>query len=71
MKNCTNCKLAKDQGKDFACRFSIDKWFAKAPYPGISLTINLTRKPIRKDRMPATDCPAWKSKRGVSPEARS
>lgn len=62
--NCKTCHYAKDQGKDFACRFNIDKVFETMPYYPV-FVIKATRNSIIKDKVPNKDCPAWREKKGT------
>jgi hypothetical protein len=64
VKNCLTCDLAQDQGSAIVCGFKPEKLVTQFPmYPVFLVTIR--RATIRKDKIPAKDCPAFKPKKGA------
>lgn len=58
-RNCHSCALATDDGHIFTCKFNHRKILEELPfYPVIAITVHPS--PIRKDKVPNKDCPAYK-----------
>lgn len=62
MKNCLSCGRAKDQGQDIKCGFNPKALLAQFPFFPVFL-VKARAMPVKKDRVPGKDCPAWKPKK--------
>ena len=63
MKNCHACALADDQEGAIRCGFNPEKLVAQFPFYPVFL-VTTRRLSVRKDKIPARDCPAFKPRKG-------